>query len=104
MVPKIDAFENVGAMLQLAPQGTVLVTSVPLAESLDQVADRNLLWFEHHCRGPEAVAATNGPIEMHLDSAGMRKLSKGDTIVLSMRGAVPNCFETTGVVTLFFKE
>ena len=87
-------------LLQLSPQGNII--ELPqIAEALGLTPGKTWMW--HHIFINSAIAAEVVK-EVHVDMGGMRKMSKGDELTLSMISSAAGPSPMVGTATMFFKE
>ena len=91
---------RIGLLLQRAPQG--VANAVPLVgESLRATPGHDWMW--HDCRLTDVVMATSTR-RVFEDLSSMRKLQKGDKLILSSLSNVAVCANLFVTCTMFFKE
>ena len=96
-----DGVKNLGLMLENQPNG-VEVQGLSITETLDNERAKAMMW-QHMMTGNPGVAHPVQATEVFADMRGMRKLQKGDTIVLKDKTVVDDDWHVTGAITLFFK-
>ncbi len=98
----LDPLSVFSFSLQVAPKGTIVNTPTT-GESLDrEQANSDIL---NGTCNQSGIAATNPSYRrFQMDSSGMRKLKKGDEIVLQTTSNPTNSVALAGTIKLFFKE
>ncbi len=87
--------------IQIAPKGTIISTPTT-GESLDApMANEDVLGGTMNMAGAGGIAMNR---EIKVDSSGMRKLKRGDQIVLQTTSNPTNSVALAGTIKLFFKE
>ena len=95
-----DTVKNLGLMLEAQPNG-VEVQGLSITEQLDQERPRATMW--QHMESGNVAAGNMAAVGVFFDGKGMRKLQKGDTIVLKDTTVANGDWHVSGKVTLFFK-